>query len=128
MEKRRDKVFILLIVSMCMAILCAFITWWGAQEKRESVDLVIHTYQVIESSEKILSLLKDIELGHRGYAIVQDSTFLENHVEAEASMDKESIRLEELVRDNPTQSRFLKNKIFPALFNRKTASENNVNV
>ncbi|MEO5979788.1 MAG: ATP-binding protein [Chryseolinea sp.] len=128
MNRRRDKVFILLVVSIGMTIICGFVTWWGTQEKRESVDLVIHTYQVIESSERILSLIKDMESGNRGYAIVQDSAFLENYLEAQDLLVEESARLQTLVGDNDTQSRFLKNKILPAFENRKNASLTSVTV
>lgn len=111
-----------------MTLICAFITWWGALEKRESVEVVIKNYQVIESSERVLSLLKDMESGHRGYIIVKDSMFLDTYQQAQQLLKTETGSLVELVSDNPTQTRFLKNKILPAIENRRSASINTITI
>lgn len=110
-----------------MAVICAFITYVGTLEKRESVETVIHTYRVIESAEKILSLLKDMESGHRGYIITRDSAFLEPYVEANAMLGTEIATLKVLVRDS-SQSRFLHNKIIPAVTKRQNASINTIDI
>ncbi|HTE29747.1 MAG TPA: ATP-binding protein [Chryseolinea sp.] len=122
MEKRKDKVFILLIASIVMALICAFITYWGTQEKRDSVNMVIQTYQVIESSERILSLLKDIEAGSRGYLATTDSMFLSPIAEARNLLSDESKKLLGLIRDNSLQENFVAQKIIPAVKSLESAT------
>lgn len=128
MEKKRDTVYILLIASMAMAVICAFITYLSTKEKRESVAMVIHTYLVMESAENILSLLKDLESGHRGFLITKDSAFLEPYDDAIDQLETESVQLSKLVKSNLPQSKFLQNRLLPAVEKRKMASLNTLEV
>jgi methyl-accepting chemotaxis protein len=94
----------------------------------------IHTYQVMEQSDDILSSLINIETGYRGYVITGAEAFLEP-----VSLGKEGFRkafdiAKSLTSDNPAQQERLgqvldaytawtKNEIDATIAQRKTASD-----
>ena len=119
MELRKNSVYALLILSIIMVIVSAVITYFNSVEKKESTKLIIHTYQAIQSSTELLSLLKDMETGQRGYVITGDSTFLEPYIDANAKLDSEVDTLKNLVSENTQQSNLLEGKII-AVVNRKS--------
>ena len=67
----------LLVLSILLTVVSAGITYLNVQQKKEAISLVIHNYKVIQASTRLLSLLKDMELGHRGYLITGDTSFLQ---------------------------------------------------
>lgn len=66
-----------------------------------------HTYDVLAKLEGTLSLLQDVEIGQRSYALIGEEKFLEPYL---AAVDRISPGLEEirkLTEDNPRQQRNL---------------------
>ena len=112
----------MLIVSIALSIVCSFVAYLSTREKAEAQELVIDTYQAINASERLFSLLKDMETGTRGYHITNDSTFLEPYFEALERIPDETRKLRRAVEDNEQQLRFLDHKVLPAVENRKNAS------
>src|SRR5262245_8706860 len=101
----------LLVLSILLTVVSAWITYLNVQQKKDSTDLVIHTYKVIQSSTRLLSLLKDLESGHRGYLLTGDSTFLNPYHEALADIDDDIDTLVTLVKNNPAQLSLLREKL-----------------
>ena len=62
---------------------------------------VRHTYLVKESLGSVLSLLKDIETGARGYAFARHASFLEPYNRGLAGLDLAIFRTRALLRDDP---------------------------
>jgi signal transduction histidine kinase len=122
MKRRKDKVFILLMLSIVLSVVCSFVAYISTREKKEAQAVVIDTYQAINASERLFSLMKDLETGYRGYNITSDSAFLEPFLEATELIPDEAERLRKAVASNDQQKRFLNNRILPAIENRKNAS------
>ncbi|MEJ1242020.1 ATP-binding protein [Chryseolinea sp. T2] len=122
MSRRKDKVFIMLIVSIGLSIVCSFVAYLSTREKAETQELVIDTYQAINACERLFSLVKDMETGTHGYNITSDSIFLEPFFEAIERIPEETEKLRMAVASNDQQLRFLDKRILPAVENRKNAS------
>lgn len=103
----------LLILSIILSIVSAAITYLNVLQKKESTSLLIHTYKVIQASTRLLSLLKDMEIGHRGYLITADTTFLRPYQEALLDIDHDIDTLTMLVKENPRQLEILQQRLVP---------------
>ncbi|MBY0426112.1 MAG: CHASE3 domain-containing protein, partial [Cytophagales bacterium] len=73
----------------------------GRSEEREA--WVNHTHEVISSTERLLSYLKDAETGQRGYLLTQDSAYLKPYTQSIDSISSSLARINFLVRDNAEQ-------------------------
>ena len=124
MKFRSNSIYILLILSVLLAIASAFITYYNTKEKEQSIHTVIRRYKSIASSEQLLSLLKDMETGQRGYIISGDSDFLEPYNEAKVKITTTTNRLISLVNDNEEQSNLINGKIIGAIQNKSEDLEN----
>ncbi len=110
----------LLILSIFLTVVSALITYLNVLQKKEATALVIHHYQVIQVSTRVLSLMKDMEIGLRGYLITSDTLFLQPYQGAVVNIDHEIDTLTLLVRENPRQMELLQSKLLP-LVNQKRA-------
>lgn len=110
----------LLILSIFLTIVSALITYLNVLQKKEATALVIHHYQVIQVSTRVLSLMKDMEIGLRGYIITSDTLFLQPYQQAVGSIDHDIDTLTLLVRESPRQMELLQKKLLP-LVNQKRA-------
>ena len=79
-DARAFAVLLLLALAMIGAVY-NYIDWTQARQRSAAQT------QVIASSESLLSALKDLETGMRGYLLVGDETFLEPYHAAEAVLD-----------------------------------------
>ncbi len=68
---------------------------------------VEHTREVIYRAERVISLLKDLETGNRGYLLTREKEFLEPYLLAKDSVGPAVERLRRLTRDNALQQRRL---------------------
>jgi PAS domain S-box-containing protein len=64
---------------------------------------VEHTREVIYRAERVVSLLKDLETGNRGYLLTRNKEFLEPYLLAKDSVGPAVERLRHLTRDNALQ-------------------------
>ncbi len=64
---------------------------------------VTHTHQVLEHVAEVLSLLKDVETGQRGYIITGDEAFLEPYQTGTGNVHTVIKELRELTADNANQ-------------------------
>lgn len=73
----------------------------------ESAHWVAHTHIVMEKLEDLLSQLKDVETGQRGYTITQNKVFLEPYEASIQIITQDFKDLRTLTADNPEQQRKL---------------------
>jgi PAS domain S-box-containing protein len=66
-----------------------------------------HTFQVLMTSQAVLSALQDAETGQRGYLITHDATYLEPYQRGSVATRAEMAKLRGLTGDNPTQQQNL---------------------
>ncbi len=65
---------------------------------------VVHTHQVIEKLESVLSTLKDAETGQRGFVLTGEKEYLEPYAAASGLLGREIDGLGSLVSDDPVQA------------------------
>ena len=68
----------------------------------------VHTYQVLNNIELVMSELKDAETGQRGFIITGKDEYLEPYLEAVRTEQQSLDTLTALTSDNPAQQRDLK--------------------
>ncbi|MFC1503298.1 diguanylate cyclase domain-containing protein [Pseudomonadota bacterium] len=99
----RLKLTILLIILFVTAIGNAVFTFLLESNGNDKVQWVVHTNNVIYTSERLLGTLKDAETGQRGYLITLNSSYLEPYY----SGKQESVillkKLKKLTSDNIEQ-------------------------
>jgi PAS domain S-box-containing protein len=64
---------------------------------------VVHTYQVINSAESVLSMMKDAERGERGFLLTGEESYLAPYNSAIAGLPSGLKELKYLTSDNPRQ-------------------------
>ena len=77
--------------------------WMAVQNTKRMVadaEWVTHTHKVTEQIEHVLSILKDIETGQRGYMLTNQVEYLEPYEQARVGLPKELAELRALLHDN----------------------------
>ena len=113
----------LLVLSLILTVVSAVITYLNVQQKKEATALVIHHYKVIQASTRLLLLLKDMEIGHRGFLITADTNFLQPYQEALLDVDHDIDTLVTLVKENPRQLELLQYSLVPLVARKKAHLE-----
>lgn len=67
----------------------------------ETSDARQHTYQVLAEVEDTFSMLKDVEIGSRSFALIGEESYLEPYLPALAKVESGFQQLRTLTRDNP---------------------------
>lgn len=75
----------------------------NTQRLIKSNERVIHTHEVMENLEGILSVLKDAESGQRGFILTGADRYLEPCDRALAQIETRLAQLAELTKDHPSQ-------------------------
>lgn len=118
----------LLILSILLTVVSAAITYLNVQQKKEVTSLVIHHYRVIQASTRLLSLLKDMEIGHRGYLITRDTSFLSPYREALRDLDDDMDTLSLLIGQNPRQLEIFSQHMAPLVTRRRAHLEESLKI
>ncbi len=115
MNRRIALGFIVALVLIASGFAISFYSYiqYGADTGR-----VRHTYEVTSALENILSLVKDVETGARGYVITNDTTYLDPYRKALRLLPGEIEQLRILTTDNRIQiqrrillEQLIKNKV-----------------
>jgi len=80
---------------------------WSSRAVAEATDWVSHTHEVQRRLEEVLSLLKDVETGQRGFLLTGDHAFLTPYEDAQPRVRSMIDQLRELTSDNPAQQQRL---------------------
>lgn len=121
--RRNIRIKILLITSIALTLISAGITYYNVLEKKESTDLVIHTYEVIQSSRRLLTLVQDLETGQRGYLLTTDSSFLDPYHTALIDLDADIKYLKQIISANSRQTGLFDHKLLPVVERKKANLE-----
>jgi len=92
----------------------------------EAAELRKHTYDVLERLNSIFSLLQDVQIGQRGFAITGDESYLEPYQAAVTRIDGEIQALRVLTSGNARQERVI-DSLEPLIRNRLEISRDVVN-
>ncbi len=110
---RADRIKALLIVSIALTLLSGILTYFAVIESRKRVDLVLHSYAVLQTKEEILSLITQAESGVRGFMLTRDSSFLIAYEKAQLHHDSLLNYLEKLSINEPHQTKLVNDSIVP---------------
>src|SRR5688572_31927977 len=106
------------ILGILFGLLVSCIIIWGVvsyQNNKASIEnagLVRHTHEVIEQTNEISSLYKDIQLESNGFFISGDSTLLVPYRIASDSIVPSIEKLRHLTWDNPNQGQRVDSLLF----------------
>jgi signal transduction histidine kinase len=121
-------IYVLLVLSILLVIVSAYITHYNTVEKEESTQTVIRRYRSIESATKLLSLIHDMESAQRGYILSGDSVFLTPYRQAQDGISTETSTLKKLINDNEEQTRFLEGEILQGIQRRSQDLDNGIRI
>lgn len=94
--------FIIIALSI---VISGIITYKNSRLYQDNNVQVEHAQQVLKASEDVLSTLKDIETGARGYIITGDSAFLQPLSQGRNTLHQHFQNLRLLTLDNPLQQK-----------------------
>src|SRR5262245_56584763 len=66
-------------VALILLLFIGVISFWNTANSLADARWVSHTHEVLENLEKLLSLMKDTQLGLRGYLLTGKEEFLAPH-------------------------------------------------
>lgn len=75
------------------------------QNWNRATQILEHNYEILQSTENVLSLLKDIEVGQRGFIITRDSSFFTPFENAVVALPVELYHLDSLLPDTEAQQK-----------------------
>jgi CHASE3 domain sensor protein len=97
------KISGLIAFTIAMFLILGIISLVMTNKLKTSIGWNMHTYQVLQNQEKILSLLRDAETGQRGYIITGDERYLEPYNLAVKDVTTKINDVLELTKDNVKQ-------------------------
>ena len=102
-KSRRSFLWLLAGAGLAVALLVVdvVLTLRNTWQLNEDASWVARTHEIMASLESVLSLAKDAESGVWGFAITGNSSFLEPHTRATATIHQKVVALERLTGDNP---------------------------
>ncbi|MBK9394367.1 MAG: CHASE3 domain-containing protein [Uliginosibacterium sp.] len=90
-----------LVIAIFVGVLA--LTWWNFNRSVASNGWTVHTYEVLEQSDAMLTALINIETGQRGFLIAGQDQFLEPYTAGKASFDKAHAQAKTLGRQSHPQ-------------------------
>jgi methyl-accepting chemotaxis protein len=120
------------IMTGFVAILAIFavvgvIGYHAAAKQIEANGLVTHTHEVLEQLEMLLSRMKDVESGLRGYLLTGQESYLEPLNRAVREVENIKVTLKTLTQDNAAQQRRLA-ELYPVVAERVDFAQQTIRV
>lgn len=98
-------------LALGVLLLLGVVSYQTTTQLNQSNGWVKHTYEVLLTLEKVLSLLQDSETGQRGYLITGERRYLEPYEAAQGKIPGEIAHLKELTADNSGQQARIQNLV-----------------
>ena len=92
-------------LALLIILVLGLVSYRNATGLIEGAQLRIHTYQVLDTLETLLSSLQDVETGQRGYLLVGDDSYLQPYETGIVSVNRNMQDLADLTSDNPAQQK-----------------------
>ncbi|NEU66473.1 sensor histidine kinase [Spirosoma agri] len=100
MNRRIALGFFVAMVLMASGFTLSFYSY---NQYGNDTERVRHTYEAVSSLETVLSLVKDVETGSRGYILTNDTAYLAPYKEALRLLPAERKQLDTLMNENALQ-------------------------
>ncbi|MBA4312543.1 MAG: hypothetical protein C0417_07925, partial [Chlorobiaceae bacterium] len=92
-------------VAVVTLLYIGIISYWNTVSQIEDAKQVSHTHEVLQNLEEVLSDIKDVETGVRGFVITGNEQYLEPYYAQYDSIGIEINELRSLTSDNPNHQR-----------------------
>jgi len=102
---KRLYIKILFIGIVVVLLIVSYVMYRSLENYTEEVERIRHSNEVIKESELILSILKDAELGQRGFQLTSDTVYLEPYYSAIATLPDHLKKLDSLIGRNPSKQK-----------------------
>jgi len=124
MESTRILKRIFLVFGIAFIIVMVLILMYGNSFRKmnDNTRLLIHNLEVLDNTEELLGLIKDMEAGTRGYALTNNEKYLAPFKVTKAIVPEKIRELKVLLKDNPKQQSYL--DTIANLIDRKIDSQN----
>ena len=90
-------------LALTILIIIGSVSYRSMATLLETANSVTHTHEVLTKLESVISLLKDVETGQRGYLITGDARYLEPYDAAISEVKRVYEEVKGLTKDNPGQ-------------------------
>lgn len=97
------KVVPVILIMLFVVSIFASINYYNNTVTKANNNLLVHTQKVLYKSQKVLSVLEDVETGTRGFVITGDTLFLQPYYLSKDSIQANIAALKILTKDNPVQ-------------------------
>ena len=114
-------------LALAIFVIVGAVSYRGTTELIEASDSRKHTYEVLGGLEETLSLLQDVEIGQRGYALTGEESYLASYQAALGKIDKILQEVRKLTEDNLHQQRRL-DVLEPLVKNRLAFAKESIDV
>ena len=104
-----NKISGLIAFASLVFILLGGMSYLMINKLNTSIKWNTHTHLVLHANEMLMSDLKDLETGQRGYLITGDEKYLEPYNAAHQAIDQKLQEIVALTNDNPAQQQRLAN-------------------
>jgi len=124
MESTRilKRIFLVFGIAFLIVIILIYMFSSSFSNLNENTRMLIHNLEVLDNTEELLGLVKDMEAGTRGFALTDDPSYLEPFEIAKQNVPGKLKELNYLLKDNPRQMRYL--DTITSLIDRKIGSQN----
>jgi PAS domain S-box-containing protein len=96
------------LATLVLIVASADVLWNSFERSKEAGESVEHTYRVLVSCERFLSIIRDTESSMRGYVITHNRDFLTPYNAGLEAQGRIMADLQSLTRDNAAQQQRLK--------------------
>ena len=103
MKKYATQLMLIVIVAVLTSV--AMLTYGNLNNLLVERDLVRHYNRTLREVETVLSIVKDAEIGHRGFQLTRDSSFLEPYLASLTTVEIAVHTLDSLMVNNAQQVR-----------------------
>jgi signal transduction histidine kinase len=110
-----NKIYVLLLSSLLAIITCGIVRHYNTNQKKESIQWVMHTHEVLQQTLDLLSTLKDAEAGQRGYLLTRDTLYLVSYLISINQIDDKLAKLTALSTHNAPQQKIIIDKLAPLI-------------
>jgi methyl-accepting chemotaxis protein len=111
---------------LLLFVIVGAVSYRSTTQLAEAAELRKHTYEVLDSLNRIFSLLQDVQIGQRGFAITGDDSYLEPYEAAVSRIGDEIRAFRTLAVGNERQERVI-DTLEPLIQNRLSVAQDVVN-
>lgn len=101
MKKQYIKLLFVGIIAILLVV--SYVAYRNLENYTREVELIKHSNEIIKVTQLILSTLKDVETGQRGYQLTADTVYLIPYSSAIKLLPDQFTRLDSLVNDSEQQ-------------------------